>query len=27
MTIYTAITLGGFLIAWVDILRSAGLGQ
>jgi len=27
MTIYTVITLGGFLIAWVDILRSAGLGQ
>ena len=27
MTIYTVITLGGFLVAWVDILRSAGLGQ
>ena len=27
MTIYTVITLGSFLVAWVDILRSAGLGQ
>ena len=27
MTIYTVITLGGVFVAWVEILRSAGLGQ
>ena len=27
MTIYTVITLGGAFVAWVEILRSAGLGQ
>ena len=27
MTIYTLITVGGAFVAWVEILRNAGLGQ
>ena len=27
MTIYTVITLGGVFVAWVEILRSAGLAN
>ena len=27
VTIYTLITVGGAFVAWVEILRNAGLGQ